>query len=156
VRWRLNNSKSVLPPLLEQPRASGRVPRVNENYQFLTMFNVSGPCDDIAHAGQTAPLPMVVCSLVFPRDERGRHLIQQESSDKNEASGIHAESPSPRLPAIQTLHNRGVGAGPLHPGSSRPSTTGRRQPRAAESKKRGRGVWLVVNGPRPWSRPYGD
>jgi hypothetical protein len=77
------------------------------------MFNVGGPCDDIAHAGQAAPLPMVVYSLVYPRDERGHHLIQQQSSDKNEASGTHAESPSPRLPAIQTLHNRGEGAGPL-------------------------------------------
>jgi len=101
------------------------------------MFNIGGPCDDIAHAGQAAPLPMVVCSLVFSRDRRRRHLTQQESSDKNEASGTHAESPSPRLPAIQTLHNRGEGAGPP-PGRSRPSTTGRRQPRAAESKKRGR------------------
>jgi hypothetical protein len=46
---------------------------------------------------------MVVRPGIFPRDERGCRLIHRESSDKNEASGTREESPSPRLPAIQTL-----------------------------------------------------
>ena len=53
---------------------------LTRNHQFLTTFNVSVLCYEIAHAGQVAPLPMVVRSLVFPRDARGRYLIQQESS----------------------------------------------------------------------------
>ena len=73
------------------------------NNQPLTLFNIGGLCDDIAHAGRAAPLPMVVRPGIFSRDERGCRLIRQESSGKNEASGTRAESPSPRLSAIQTL-----------------------------------------------------
>jgi len=73
---------------------------LTRNNQFLTLFNIGGPCDDIARSGRATPLSMVVRIGIFPRDERGCRLIRQGSSDKNEVSGTRAESPSSRLSAI--------------------------------------------------------